>query len=278
MLQAPSIEIDGFKYFTDAFDSLGLISNKGVFEPETLAALKKLTQPGFRVLDIGANIGFFSVQLSKWVGAEGIVLAIEPQTENFRLLESNVRANHLTNVHLHHAAVGNRDGTASLFLSNWNGGMHRLYESVCCTSDTESVRITTVDSIVANQQIDLIKIDIEGYEFFALEGAKNCLQKNPHIKIISEYCALSAIEAGASPLAMLRYLEGLGFQAFSLDNIPVDLNVLKAEAVKYEDYGSQRLVSECLGKTNPEILDIAVAVGLRLGCKRPVLESLLFSR
>jgi FkbM family methyltransferase len=277
MLQSPSIEIDGFKYFTDELDSLGLAST-GVFEPETLAALKKLTRPGFRVLDIGANIGFFTVQLSSMVGPAGSVLAIEPQKENFRLLEANVGINHLTNVRLYNVAVGDTEGTASLYLSDWNGGMHRLYASVCCTSAMESVPVTTVDLITANDKIDLIKIDIEGYEFFALKGAENCLQRNPDIKIITEYCALSAIEAGSSPLAMLQYLEGLGFHASSLEGIPVDLDALKAEAVKYEGYGYERLVAECSGKTNPEILEIAVAAGVMLGCKRPVLENLLFSR
>ena len=220
MRQQLYVEFDGFKFFTDERDSLGLVSN-GTFEPDTLAALKRLVQPGFRVLDIGANIGFFSVLLSKMVGPTGSVLAVEPQTENFRLLQENASVNHLTNLQLYNVAVGRSEGKASLYLSDWNGGMHRLYDSVCCTSETESVQLTTVDSIVANQKVDLIKIDIEGYEFFALEGAKNCLLQNPDIQIITEYCALTAMEAGSSPIAMLQYLDQFGFQPFSLEGWPL---------------------------------------------------------
>jgi FkbM family methyltransferase len=277
MSQTPCVEIDGFKYFTDEADSLGLVSNK-IFEPETLSVLKKLTKPGFRVLDIGANIGFFTIQLSKMIGPEGFLIAIEPQKDNFQLLEKNVIANNLNNVRLCNVAVGKAEGIASLYLSDWNGGMHRLYESVCCTDELESVKLTTVDALVSNDRIDLIKIDIEGYEFFALEGAKKCLQQNKNIKIVAEYCALTSIEAGASPLAMLEYMESLGFSAYTLDGNLVDLENLKAEAIKYEEYGYRSLVSECSGKTNPEILEIAVSVAARLGCKRPVLENLLFSR
>lgn len=277
MLQAPNIDIDGFKFLTDKLDSLGLVAN-GAFEPETLAALKRLTQPGFTVLDVGANIGYFSVQLSKMVGPGGSVLAIEPQKDNFQLLQSNIAINHLTNVSAHNVAVGNAEGTASLYLSDWNGGMHRLYPSVCCTVDTEAVQLTTIDSIVANRPVDLIKIDIEGYELFALEGAKNCLLGNPRLQIITEYCAPTAIEAGASPLAMLQYLEELGFFPHSLEGAAISLDSLKTEAIKYQDYGYQRLVSECSGKTNPEILEIAVAISAKLGCERPVLENLLFYR
>ena len=277
MSQSQSVEIDGFKLFIDELDSLGLVST-GVFEPETLAALERLTKPGFRVLDIGANIGFFSVHLSRLVGPEGLVLAIEPQQENFRLLEANIRINELKNVSSYKVAVGETEGTASLYLSDWNGGMHRLYESVCCTTAMESVPVTTVDLIVPDGKIDLIKIDIEGYEFYALKGAQKCLLRNPDIKIVTEYCALSAIEAGSSPLGMLQYLERMGFHASSLDGKPVDIEELKAESIKYENYGSERLVSECAGKTNPEILEIAVTAGAKLGCKRPVLENLLFSR
>ena len=113
---------------------------------------------------------------------------------------------------------------------------------------------------------------------FALEGAKKCLIDNRGLQIITEYFAPTSIEAGASRMAMLQYLEGLGFFPHSLEGSPADLDTLKAEAVKYQDYGYQRLVSECAGKTNPEILEIAVAISAKLGCKRPVLENLLFSR
>ena len=151
MLQSPHIEIDGFRFLTDKLDSLGLKANGG-FEPETLTALKRLTQPSFRVLDVGANIGYFSVQLSRMVGPGGSVLAIEPQEDNFQLLQSNIAVNHLINVSVHNVAVGNTEGTASLYLSDWNGGMHRLYPLVCSTVDTEAVHLATMDAIVANQR------------------------------------------------------------------------------------------------------------------------------
>jgi len=272
-----SVDICGFRFFVDKLDSLGL-SSSGIFEPETMAALGKLTKPGYRVLDIGANIGFFTAILSRLVGPKGRVYAIEPQKENFRLLKENTLNNGLENVDLYNVAVSESKGVASLFLSDWNGGMHRLYESVCCTEATESVTVVTVDSIVSNDKIDLIKIDIEGYEFFALKGAQKCLLRNPDICIVTEYCPLSAIEAGASPSSMLKYLESMNFRPMSLDGQLVSIDGLLEEAIRYEDYGSERLVLECSGKTNPQILEMAWEVARQLGCTRPILENLIFSR
>src|SRR5688572_26593270 len=124
-----TVTLNGFNFVLDELDSLGLASG-APFEPDTLRALERLTKDGFRVLDIGANIGFFTAHLSRLVSTSGQVIAIEPNKENFRLLQENVRRNQLNNAVLHNLAVGENDGNAALYISDWNGGMHRMYESV----------------------------------------------------------------------------------------------------------------------------------------------------
>lgn len=272
-----TIALNGFDFVLDELDSLGL-SSPAPFEPDTLQALEKLTKAGFTVLDIGANIGFFTAHLSRLVGASGQVIAIEPNKENFQLLAENVRRNQLTNVVLHNLAVGENDGNAALYLSDWNGGMHRMYESVCCTAATEIVPVVKIDNLIPEITIDLIKIDIEGYEYFALKGARNCLTRNPQLKIITEYSPASLLEAGASPLTFLSYLESLEFYPSTLDSHTLDLAQFKNEAALYEAYGQQRFVHECAGKSNPEIFAIVTEIAATLGCKRPIIENLIFAR
>jgi len=272
-----NVEVNGFRLLIDQEDSLGLASG-AIFEPDTLDALKRLTKTGDHVLDVGANIGYFTLVLASLVGPSGRVFAIEPQSENFRRLSENVHNNNLQNVSTSHIAVGESEGTSSLYLSNYNGGMHRLYKSVCCTDTSETVLVKTIDSIVQNTRISLIKIDIEGYEYFALKGASNCLANNPDINIVTEYCPASAIEAGASPLCFLEYLEQMQFKPATLYGEFVDLEELKDDARKYEGYGHERLIADCFGKDNTEILGIITSIANQIGCRRPILENLHFAR
>jgi len=81
------------------------------------------------VIDIGANIGYFTLLLSKQVGDKGKVFSFEVETENFKLLEKNVKENHIRNVMLENVAVSEKEGKIKLYLSNVQPGMHRFYSS-----------------------------------------------------------------------------------------------------------------------------------------------------
>ena len=269
--------IDEFRFAIDAMDSLGLGQGRA-FEPDILAALQHWVQPGNTVVDIGANIGYFTAHLARLVGDVGTVHAFEPEPANFALLAANMRANGLAWVQLHQAAVGAQAGTATLHTSEYNGGMHRLYESVCCTGPGFDVPVQRLDQVLAGAHIDLIKIDIEGYEPAALLGAEGCLRANPRLKIVSEYCPASMLEAGGQPSAMLGWLRELGFGPHRLDGTVMDSHELLQDAQRYEAYGRERFLAACQGLNNPEILDTIVRLSIELGCTRPVIENLLFMR
>ena len=271
------VNVDDFSLAIDALDSLGLGQGRA-FEPEILAALQRWTKPGNTVVDIGANIGYFTAHLARLVGSGGCVHAFEPDPANFALLTENMRANKLTWVQLHQAAVGAQTGQATLHISEYNGGMHRLYDSVCCTGPGLDVAVQTLDQLLAGVRIDLIKIDIEGYEPAALMGAQACLRANPELKIVSEYCPASMLEAGGQPSAMLNWLREQGFGPHELHGVAVDIDELLQDARRYETYGQERFLAACQGLSNPEILDTVVRLSAELGCTRPVIENLLFMR
>ena len=271
------VNVDDFILAIDAMDSLGLGQGRA-FEPEILAALQRWVRRGDTVVDIGANIGYFTAHLARLVGADGCVHAFEPDPANFALLVENMRANKLAWVQLHQAAVGAQPGKATLHISEYNGGMHRLYDSVCCTGPGLDVAVQTVDQLLVGSRIDLIKIDIEGYEPAALMGAQACLRANPEMKIVSEYCPASMLEAGGQPSAMLNWLREQGFGPHELNGVAVDIDELLQDALRYETYGQERFLAACQGLSNPEILDTIVRLSTELGCTRPVIENLLFMR
>lgn len=124
-MQKNGVQLEDFVIATDDAEGFGLRGG-APFEPEVLHALRQYIQPGSVVLDIGANVGYFTAHISKLVGSAGRVHAFEPEPRNFSLLSSNVAANHLQNVVLHPMALGDREDTGVLHLSDFSGGMHRL--------------------------------------------------------------------------------------------------------------------------------------------------------
>lgn len=271
------VEIDGFRLAIDAMDSLGL--GLGLpFEPEVLSALQRCVRPGDKVVDIGANVGYFSAHLARLVGPHGEVHAFEPEPQNCALLVANMRTNGLSQVHVHPVALGERQGTATLHISEFNGGMHRLYDSVCCTGPGLAVPVQRLDDVMAGARVDLIKIDVEGYEPAVLKGAASCLRTHPDIRVVSEYCPASMLEAGGLPSEMLQFLGSMGLLPHQLDGSAIALEALLDDARRYEAYGAVRLGAACAGKSNPEILAVVSGLSASLGCRRPVLENLLFAR
>ena len=272
-----SLTVDGFTLTIDAIDSLGL-GVGAAFEPEVLAALRRWVKAGDTVVDIGANIGYFTAHMARLVGDSGVVHAFEPEPGNHTLLVANMRANGLGQVQVHAAALGAQAGTATLYTSEYNGGMHRLYDSVCCTGQVVEVPVQRLDEVLADVRIDLIKIDVEGYEPAALQGAQGCLRANPALKIITEYCPASMLEAGGQPHEMLVALHAIGLRPHALEGREIDLEEMLRDAQRYQAYGRASFVAACQGKTNPQILEVIVALAAELGCTRPVIENLLFMR
>lgn len=273
-IQKNSVQLEDFLIETDDAEGFGL-RGSAPFEPEVLHALRQCIQPGSVVLDIGANVGYFTAHMSKLVGSAGLVHAFEPEPRNFSLLRSNVATNHLQNVVLHHMALGDREDTGVLHISDFSGGMHRLYPSNCCGDSKIEVPIRRLDSMFSPRQISVIKIDVEGFEPFVLSGAQNLLE-GQDVKIISEYCPPAMLEAGASLVKFLEQLIQWGFQAYEPSGAHLEWAILLQDARKWEEFGRERLFAACKEKSNPEIAAFVEQEASRLGCTRPYIENLVF--
>jgi len=153
------------------------------FEPNELFLLSRLLSPGGTFVDVGANIGLYTVAAARMVGPAGSVLAIEPSERERALLQRNLARNGNTAAQIETRAVGERDGeVARLHLADiQHGGQNTLgavvYENVRIVSD-QLVNIATLDSILADHglsSVDVVKIDVEGGEHAVLMGASHLL-------------------------------------------------------------------------------------------------------
>jgi FkbM family methyltransferase len=174
---------------------------------------KQKLKPGMNVADIGANQGLYSLMFSRLVGETGTVIAFEPEPDMFAALETNISANSIRNVEHHRLALGSKRGEAMLSRSLINGGDNRLSSGHSdATSMKKPVRIVTLDEIVEGRKIDFIKMDVQGWEWEAIQGMEATLQRNPTIGIHFEFWPAGLRRSGCEPLGLLQFLSQQGFQ------------------------------------------------------------------
>jgi FkbM family methyltransferase len=149
------------------------------FEEEIIHLAKKYIQKGTVVLDVGANFGQMAIAFSKMVGDDGKVYAFEAQDTVFKFLEKNIQANKCTNVIAKDGAVYNEVGKILIFpepeLSNISFSSNAINPQL---SSGRKVTTFTIDSLQINEPISFIKVDIQGSDIFAMQGAKETILKN----------------------------------------------------------------------------------------------------
>jgi FkbM family methyltransferase len=134
--------------------------------------LRALARARYTVVDVGANIGYYMLLFESAVGAAGRIVAFEPEPDNLVELRANVEGNALNNVAIHPVAVGSRSGTVA-FARGINGGVRE--DAGAMTGNEIQVPVVTLDDALTGP-VDLIKIDVEGYEEEVLLGATKTLQ------------------------------------------------------------------------------------------------------
>ena len=158
-----------------------------LFEPEILDIAKKYIKKGTAVIDIGANFGQMSIEFSKMTGDTGCVYSFEAQEFVFNFLEKNIKNNGIKNVILYKNAVWNKDNEVLYFpQSDMSSSAPYSGNSVTGSISTVPVKTITIDSLNIQEPISFMKIDIEGADIFALQGAKNTILKNK-MPIVFEY-------------------------------------------------------------------------------------------
>jgi FkbM family methyltransferase len=207
-------EIDDHKMFLDPQDFLDL-SIRRSYEPMETGLIKRQVKPGAAVIDIGANIGYYTLILARLVGEKGQVLAFEPEPRNFALLKKNVEINHYNNVTLIQKAVSNETSKIKLYLNPRSMADHRIFDShdKRPTINAEAIRL---DDYFQNYtgKVDFIKMDVQGAEGKALQGMLNVLTMNEKIELAMEFSPAALKASGIEAEECLRLLAGCGFNTF----------------------------------------------------------------
>ena len=138
------------------------LSVGGVYEPMTTRIMKEIIKPGMDVVDIGANIGYFTLLMAKLTGDNGRVYAFEPEDKNFESLIRNIGLNGFKNIVPYRFALSDESGEAKLYISEYESGEHSMISQ---DDKSTSVDIKTIklDSAIITK-VDLIKCDTEGNE------------------------------------------------------------------------------------------------------------------
>lgn len=182
---------------------------KRVSDRELIARCRHHIEPGMTVLDIGANIGFYTRLFSGLVGERGRVFSFEPDVANFARLAAETRG--LSNVTITRAAVGAENGTVRLFSSPDMNVDHRTYDSGDGRPSSEVDCIALDHMAERIGPVDFVKIDIQGYDCFALRGMKRLLGMSERVCIVGEFYPHGLRTAGVEPRAYLDLLAELGF-------------------------------------------------------------------
>lgn len=175
-----------------------------------ISLLRQYIKPGDVVLDIGANIGFYTALMSDIVGAKGMVHGFEPDQTNFRHLRDHTKG--LQNVRINHKAVADKTQVIKIYTSKQLNVDHRTYKPAEYEAELD-IDAIAIDDYLAGQRVDFIKMDIQGFEWSAVQGMTRTFSEN-NIQMLSEFWPYGMRQAGTSVLAYFQLLKQLGFNVY----------------------------------------------------------------
>ncbi|HEY5306158.1 MAG TPA: FkbM family methyltransferase [Pseudolabrys sp.] len=201
----------------------------GVFERQELKLVSNVFHEGMNVVDVGANVGVYTAIAMHRIKKRGRIIAFEPHpesrdylmqtvAENFDLLPADERPE----VDILDMAASASDGEAKLFCNSENKGDNRLYSSELTPEATAlSIRARRIDSVLREHKmtaIDFLKVDVQGYEFEVIQGAREILRNSADVVILSEFWPDGIQRAShCDSHEYLTFLADLGFHIYQLD-------------------------------------------------------------
>jgi FkbM family methyltransferase len=189
-------------------------------EVPEVCIMQNIVKEGDCVLDIGANIGYWTTVLSSQVGRGGRVFAFEPNPKTFDLLTKNININDCKNVIARNVGIAEANRSGKLYIDELHSGDDRVY---CPTLGMEmndrsvmDISLRTLDSFkleIDLQRLSFIKIDVQGFEPMVLKGAYNVLESSNPVLLI-EFSSSCYAEAGSSMEEFFKIYSELSFKCY----------------------------------------------------------------
>jgi FkbM family methyltransferase len=187
------------------------IRSRGTWEPEEGRLLRTLMRPGCRFLDVGANVGYFTLMAARAV-PDAVIDAVEPHPDNVAALRMNLWANRVKST-VWPLALDARTGTVSLTTAPTNLGDTRS-EEVRPGEDLVHglvVPSARADDLFPGRAFDVVKIDVQGFELEVLTGMQGIVANSPGVRMVVEFWPTAIRERGADPLSVLAHYRDMGF-------------------------------------------------------------------
>ena len=211
----------------------------GSFEDPVVSLFKTKVKPGSIVLDIGANIGYHSLILSRLAGREGRVYSFEPFRKNFELLSLNKNINNCDNLFPFKFALGDKlsDKQINICADFAYNSLLKINKRIS-TGKKEMVHIDTIDHFLTMnniEKVNLIKIDVEGYEYFIIKGAKKILSSKQKPHIICEIYQPNLDPLNIKAKEVIDYILSFGYEGFKIEKelIPIPRTEKKFEVFNF---------------------------------------------
>jgi FkbM family methyltransferase len=206
---------------------LNFVTKGRYYEPEIARLLLQVLRDGDTAIDVGANVGFFSILAATMVGRTGKVICFEPDPANRARLANNLAINGYTNATVIESPATDKAGAVDFYINSDNSGGNALWDPAQFPGNLRSqaekkvskVPATTIDAEAKRLRLakpKLIKVDTEGADQKVLEGARKLLAKTAVPFVVSELHEFGLERMGCSQESFRGYMEGLGYSTFTL--------------------------------------------------------------
>jgi len=191
---------------------------QNTWEPSESGIFLDFIKPGDAIVDIGAHIGWYSLLARTKTSDDGIIYAIEPEPRSYKILCENIKLNNYHNIIPINKAIGEKNELKKLYYNLYKNGPS-VYQLFPISNESHiDVELITLDEIIGEEHVDIIKIDVEGYEVKVLQGAKNILSRNDKPIFFSEFWMDGLKKAGNTNIEYFEIFNKNGYKILIIND------------------------------------------------------------
>jgi len=253
-IHSKKFNLAGYTVYLNQFEEIQASISYGIYEPTETKWLYEILKSGMTFIDVGANIGYYSLLASSLVGSSGKVYSFDPSPYAYERLCQTIKLNNITNIHAYNLGLSDHPENVELALREI-----QVHSPSFCTDNLKTKlgisKLITLDSFAEENDIkfiDMIKIDVEGYEPNVIKGMTKLLNENKVNRIMIEINGYWLVRNNSSPEKLMTLISSLGFVLEKSCIYPDFANYLYVNASNYENYTI--IHDKCLQNRNGRVV------------------------